>query len=302
MSLRGTTLVVGGDGLIGGAVAARLRAGGGAVIATTRRSGAISGSDFRLDLADDPGGWPELPEVDAAVLCAAVARLGECEADPAASRRVNVDGALALARRLADRGSYVLLLSSDKVFDGTRPARTRGDARSPATEYGRQKSAAEQGLLALGPECAVLRLSKVLSPALELVRGWRGALEAGRTIAPFHDMYLAPVSVDFVSEMIIQLLAERRPGIFQASGDRDVSYETLARALADAVGADGALVKPVAAGPDLPPPARPRHSTLDMGLEARLFDLSQPESRTVCEEVAGAAVQVGFRPQVQATG
>ena len=295
--------MVGGDGLIGGAVAARLRAAGGPVIATTRRPGVITNNVFHLDLADDPSAWPELPEVDAAVLCAAVARLGACEADPAASRRVNVDGTLALARRLAAQGSYVLLLSSDKVFDGTGAARTRDDARCPATEYGHQKAAAEQGLLALEPSCAVLRLAKVLSPSLELVQGWRGALEAGRPITAFHDMYLAPVGVNFVSEMIIRLLNERRPGIYQASGDRDVSYETLARALAGAVGADGALVKPAAADPDLlPPPTRPRHSTLDMGLEARLFDLPQPASRAVCDEIAEAAADAGVRPPARATG
>src|SRR5689334_1013461 len=90
-------LVVGADGEIGRALAVHLAAAGAAVIGTTRRAGAAAqhGRMF-LDLAADPAGWPAFPAADAAVICAAVARVADCERDPDAARRVNVDGPLAL--------------------------------------------------------------------------------------------------------------------------------------------------------------------------------------------------------------
>jgi dTDP-4-dehydrorhamnose reductase len=289
VSRPGTTLVVGGDGLIGSAIAARLRGAEAPVIVTTRRPLRAAKDVFHLNLADDPNGWPSLPRAGAAVICAAVARLSDCESDPAA-RSVNVDGTLALAERLAAQGCHVLFLSSDKVYDGTAPHRGRDETPCPETEYGRHKAAVERALLERWDTCAVLRLAKVLSPDLPLLRQWVSALRIGKCITPFDNMYLAPITVSFVADLAIRLMSQRATGIYQASGDRDVAYNLLALALAGAVGADRELVTPATADPGVAPPAaRARHSTLDMSLEARLFAIAQPETRFVCEEIARAA-------------
>ena len=284
-----SVLVVGADGLVARALVRHLEAQGVAVYRTTRREGGARRNVVRLDLAADPAAWLELPRTDAAVLCAAVTGLAACEADPEGSARVNVTGTLALAARLVGQGTYTLFLSSDKVFDGSRPHRRRDDELCPGTEYGRQKAAAERGVLALGESAAVLRLAKVISPGLGLLRDWRRALIEGRPITPFHDMYLAPVGAKFVAELAARLLDSRRPGIFHVSGDEDISYVDLGSCLARALGAAARLVAPRCADPArLPPETRPRHSTLEMSLERSLFGLGAPASRAVCEKVAAA--------------
>ena len=289
MTARDKALIVGGDSQIARTIAARLTSQGYEVVRTTRRTPTPDAEALHLDLAQEPTLWPRLPRADVAILCAAVARLGECAADPAGSRRVNVGGMGLLCERLAEQGTYVLFLSSDKVFDGLEPDRGRDDPVSPRTEYGRQKADAERHLLSLAGRGAVLRLAKVLSPRLGLLRTWAEALAAGRAITPFRDMMLAPVTDGLVADLATRLARDRHPGIFQLSGDRDVPYVRLAERLGAALGVVPDLIRPGAADPAVLPPAfRPPHSTLDMSREADLYGLSRPATEETIDEVVSA--------------
>lgn len=229
------------------------------VRATTRRLDRVDASHPYLDLAD-PG--QDMPEAELVILAAAVARIGECEADPANTHRINVDGTLAVARHMAGQGSHVLLLSSDKVFDGAIPLRGRHDEVCPACAYGRQKAAAEAGTLALGERGAVLRLSKVLGPGLALLTGWAEDLELGKTITPFDDLYLAPVTVDGVARIAAHIADEGAAGIFHCTGAEDRSYVDLAYILAEKLGCDPALIRPAScAAANISAAARPRYTS-----------------------------------------
>lgn len=276
-----SVLIVGGDGFIGAALAGRLRAAGWRVWSTTRRA-TLAPDVIRLDLADD---LPDLPDVAAAVICAARARLGDCAGDAAGSRLVNVDGAARIAAALARRGAYPLFLSTDKVFDGLAPQRSRDDATCPRTEYGRQKADAERAVRAAGG--SVLRLCKVVSPELPLVTQWRQSLLQGRPITPFSDMFLAPAPLGRVCALIERLLAARADGIFHCTGAEDRSYAALADAMAAAMGADPGLIRPMRCDPEAhPAEARPPHSTLEMALEKECFGLGQPPFDDVARELA----------------
>jgi dTDP-4-dehydrorhamnose reductase len=281
-------LVVGGDGFVGRVLTAHFRARGDRVIETTRRVGRTAADVLTLDLAADPGAWPALPPLRGAVLCAAIARLQDCERDPAASRRVNVDAPAALAQRLAVAGVPTVFLSSDKVFDGRMAQRRRFDLTCATTEYGRQKAAAER---AMPRDVAILRLSKVVSPTVELFQAWVRDLRAGRPITPFEDLTMAPIRVELVAETVSRLLDERRSGIFHLTGDRDVSYVEAAHIVATAIGAAPALVQARPSG-TVPPPVQ--HTTLAMDWEAERWRLASPPTtetlrRLAAELASGAA-------------
>lgn len=281
-------VLVVGEGLVGNALAERLTRDGARVFQTTRRTDAPD-TLLRLDLArvnDWPDAWPELPQVDAAVLCAATARLGDCDADPAGSLLVNVTGAVALAERLAGQGAHVIFLSSDKVYDGTAPLRRRIEPTCPVTEYGQQKALAEEGVLDAGDLTTVLRLSKVLSPSLPLLTGWHRSLASGDPITPFDNLYLAPVDTDLVTTMIFKIIEQRRAGIFHCTGAEDRTYVELANRLAKLWQADAGLIRPTSS----PAPAtqRSRHTTLDMSLETILFNVRQPSFTAVVDRVGRA--------------
>lgn len=278
----GRILVVGGDGLVGAGLTRHLTAAGVEVVATTRRR---DGPLF-LDVAAAADSVPALPRVDAAVLCAGVARLADCDRDPDGSRRVNVDGIIGVASALVRQGAYVLHLSSDKVFDGQVAQRRRDEPTCPLTRYGEQKAAAEAGVLSLAGEVGVLRLSKVLAPSLPLLNDWATSLRAGVPIAPFTDMYLAPISLDLVCDLIARLLQARAAGIYQCSGAADHSYVELAKCLAQCFSADPDLIAPCRSG--LYPSALSPNTTLDMSVESARFGTGQPVFEAVIADIAAS--------------
>ncbi|WP_380282309.1 SDR family oxidoreductase [Kitasatospora purpeofusca] len=97
---------------------------------------------------------------DLVVHAAGLVPLEAAEADPALAHRLNVRPVEVLLDALRGSAAKLVLLSSDNVFDGTRPHYTEADPRSPVNVYGRTKVAAEDLLLAEGGHL-VLRLPLV---------------------------------------------------------------------------------------------------------------------------------------------
>src|SRR6266851_4871619 len=220
-------LLVGGESEIGAAAHRHLTAQGRAVSLTTRRPLNESAARPLFDLSRSLDRWEPPPGTEAACIFAGVGRLAACAADPAGSAQLNVAQTVALVERLLKRGIYVLFLSSNLVFDGSRPCTPANAPTSPVSEYGKQKARAEAALHAHmrhDAPVAILRLAKVLSQEATLIRGWVDALSQDKPVRAFGDMRLAPASVDVVGEAIAILMRDGSRGIFQLSGPRDVSY------------------------------------------------------------------------------
>ena len=125
----------------------------------------------------------------------------------------------------------------------------------PMTEYGRQKAEAEAALLApyaplasgapgaSGGDVLVVRLTKVVTPG-DLFDQWRKDLLAGKTIRPFSDMPVAPVSLEAAATVLAELAATGASGIRHVSAPRDISYAEAARRLAERLGVSPDLVRP----------------------------------------------------------
>jgi dTDP-4-dehydrorhamnose reductase len=286
----GPLLIVGGDSEIGVAAAEFMRRRGHAVAVTTRRRNTVAADRPFLDLSipfDDA--WAPPRGARAAYLCAAVARLGDCAADPAASALVNVTRTLALADRLLAHGVPLVFLSTDKVFDGTRASVPAEAPTCPISEYGRQKAAAEAALrelMARGAPVAILRLAKIVSPGMTLLRQWKADLAGGKPIRAFFDMMMAPTPVSVVAAALECLLCEPITGVFQLSGPRDVAYSAVAERLAGKLGADRALVQPVSAyTAGLPEGSTARHTTLDSTALRERFGIAVADAWEVMDDI-----------------
>jgi hypothetical protein len=57
-------------------------------------------------------------------------------------------------------------------------------------------------------------------------------------------MVFSPVSVNWVTQTILEIARASEPGIFQLSGDRDISYAEAAALLASHIAAPTSLIKP----------------------------------------------------------
>jgi dTDP-4-dehydrorhamnose reductase len=282
-------LLIGGDSEIGAATAGVLKARNIAGAATTRRRDQASADRPFLDLAAPLDDWQPPQGTRAACVFVSVARLAACAADPVRSAHINVDQTIALTDRLLAQDIHVLFLSSNQVFDGSRAHLPADAPHSPVSEYGRQKAQTEAALMqrqADGASIAILRLSKVISPNMALIRDWIGALKQKKPIRAFHDMAMAPVPAGLVSEAVLALMQDRSRGVFQLTGPRDVSYADTARYLARRLDVDPALVEETSALENgQPPGATPRHTTLDCSAIRDRFAVQCPDAWPVIETV-----------------
>jgi dTDP-4-dehydrorhamnose reductase len=257
-----------------------MRRHGFPAVATTRRGERLGDGRVFLDLAPPLAEWQPPADTRAACIFAAVGHLVDCQRDPVGSALINVTRTVELVERLVARKVYVLFLSTNQVFDGSRPQVPVATPRGPVSEYGRQKARTEtrlQAMTAAGAPVGILRLAKIVAPGMALLRQWQEALAAGRPVHAFHDMVMAPTPIGVAAAAITALLAERCSGIWQLSGPRDISYAEVAAYIARRLAADRALVRPVAAASaGMPEGSTPRNTTLDSSALRARFGIATP--------------------------
>jgi dTDP-4-dehydrorhamnose reductase len=276
-----TIFVVGADGMLGSRLVTEFERRGTSVWGSTRNRTKVSGKCVYLDLADTVSGFaPPFSGYGTAIICAAQTSIDQCQREPLATRRINVENTVALARYLADIGMFVVFLSSNSVFDGSTRFPSSGDLPNPQHEYGRQKAEAEKQLLNMGTPTAVIRFSKIVAPDMPLLRGWVRNLRSGEAIHPFYDAVMAPISASFATDLVCQVAVRKRPGITQASASDDISYACAANYLAASIAADTNLVNPTSCK-KVGALAFPNHTTLDTRELAELGFEAPPPVRAL---------------------
>ena len=111
-----------------------------------------------------------------------------------------------------------------------------------------------------------------------LSSGIHGPKSASRDRFRFRDP-----AIRYVSRLPV-ILRARRPGIYHASGDRDLPYTRLAETMCAALGVPLSLVSVADSG------RAAQHTTLDMSLERDLFGLLQPASEDAIRDTLRAAI------------
>jgi dTDP-4-dehydrorhamnose reductase len=282
-------LIVGVDGSFGGVLSQSLRNLGHDVVATTRRGDRATGHLF-LDLAAP---LPPLPQVDVAVICAAMARLEECRQYPELAHRVNVEAPLEIGRTLTLAGARVILLSTSAVFGCVTPHVEESARPMPRSVYGRLKAEAETRLLELGSQVSVLRLTKVVKPNAGLLSEWIGHLGEGRPVQAFDDCRFCPLTIAHVAGAITAMVERGQGGVHHLSGAADVSYAEAAIFLAQRIGAAHDLIRPMhGADSGLPDAELTPFTSLACGRLARLAGFVPPKPLDVLQEVYGPEIDV----------
>ena len=233
-------LIVGGDGLIGSALSDYWVKNNILFHASTKHKNRVS--DYRplIDL-NNTNTFQNLKIYKSAIICAAITDIKECEKNPGKTRKVNVVGTVKLIKKFVEKGSHIVFLSTNQVFDGQHPMQNPNAARKPTTEYGKQKTEVESFVKNISNAC-ILRLTKVMYPGMELLNKWMKSLSNGKPISAFTDMTLSPISINDVIIKIDSLVRQKAIGIYQLSGERDISYFEFAQEFAVSNGYSEKLV------------------------------------------------------------
>lgn len=99
--------------------------------------------------------------------CAAFSQVDLCETEREAAFRANVNGPRNLARAAARRGSLLVHLSTDYVFDGRKPPPApyvEEDEPNPLSWYGRTKLAGERAVQEEAPRHLIVRTAWLYGP------------------------------------------------------------------------------------------------------------------------------------------
>ncbi|NQW71750.1 MAG: dTDP-4-dehydrorhamnose reductase, partial [Actinobacteria bacterium] len=188
------------------------------------------------------------------------------ETHEAAALLVNGEGPRVLAIACADRGAWLVHISTDYVFSGDATTPYPIDATpAPRSAYGRSKLAGE------------VAVQSELPDHHYLVRtAWLYGLEGGNfvktmlklererdTVSVVIDQYGQPTYARDLALQILMLLDARPPaGTFHATNGGATNWFEFTRAIFDQIGADPARVLPTDSSTFVRPAPRPAYSVL----------------------------------------
>ncbi|EUB96511.1 dTDP-4-dehydrorhamnose reductase [Rhizobium sp. CF080] len=265
----------------------------------------LENANRRSDVEIIPLGRPELdlaaPETIAAtvqaarpdliVSAAAFTGVDLAETDAATAISINATGPGELARVAATLRVPIVHLSTDYVFDGSKPSPYgESDPVAPLGVYGRSKLMGEQNVAAATEDYAILRTAWIYSPfSRNFLRTMLKSAETKEEVRIVDDQIGNPTSAIDIAGAIIavgqNLLASNDPalrGIFHMAGTGAASWADFADEIFKISAANGGPSAQVIRIPtsDYPTPARrPANSQLDCSRLHQRHGIVMPDWR-----------------------
>jgi dTDP-4-dehydrorhamnose reductase len=272
--------VTGAGGQLGHELVEAIHAAGHEPIATTHA---------QLDITDEEAVRIAIGSAkpDVVIHAAAWTAVDACEGDIEKAMLVNGTASKYVADAAHAVGARVVYISTDYVFDGSKPTPyNEDDVPNPQSAYGASKLAGEQ---AMSEQDAIVRISWVC--------GFHGAnmvktiLKLGATMSELKfvdDQIGNPTFADDAAKAIVNIATSGLGGVWHVTNQGVVSWYEFAREVLLTAGMDAAKVKPIATS-DLQPPRpakRPANSVLHNGRMiaegmALLPDFREPLARLV---------------------
>lgn len=165
--------------------------------------------------------------------CAAVSRAADCQANPAAARRLNVDAAAHLAALTAD--SAFIFFSSDLVFDGRKGGYVESDSPNPLNFYGETKAAAEEIILRNRRHIVLragLNSGASLSGRRSFNEGMVAVWRAGGSVKLFIDEFRCPLPAAVTARAVWELARPGCAGLYHLAGSERLSRVEIGRVVA----------------------------------------------------------------------
>lgn len=249
-------LITGAAGQLGRDLVAVCRSAGDDVAAADRS--VLDLGDRASVLSAVSGAKP-----DVVVNAAAWTAVDACESDPDRAWRDNALGVRHVMEAAHRVGAYVCQISTDYVFDGTKPEPyVEWDQPNPVSMYGRSKWGGEQEVY---PGSSVVRISWVCGEHGNNMVKTVLKLADRPELAFVDDQRGCPTFTADLAIALRRLVAERLPGVFHVTNQGAISWYEFVRDILELAGHDPGKVRPISTAElDPPRPApRPANSVLD---------------------------------------
>ena len=272
-------LITGASGLLGLNLAVEA-ARSHQVVGTDR--GRLMSAPFEVLHADllEPGAADRMmdqAQPDAVINCAAIANVDQCEADPDLARRVNAEVPERIAAACASLGTRLIQISTDAVFDGTKPGSyVETDDPAPAGVYAATKCAGESSVLRVNPGAIVARVNFYgwsLSGQRSLAEFFVNNLSNGKAVDGFTDVVFCPMYVRHLADTLVRMLQANLHGIYHVVGPKRMSKFAFGVAIARTFGFADNLISPRSV--EQSRLVAPRAHNLDLCIHKLSTDLQQ---------------------------
>ena len=189
---------------------------------------------------------------DVIIHAAAWTAVDACESDPDRAMRDNGEATRNVVDAARACGARVMYVSTDYVFDGTKPTPyVEGDTPNPTSVYGASKLAGER---AMGEMDAIVRISWVCGfHGNNMVKTIMRLMDTHPTLAFVDDQIGHPSFADDVARGMVSLVEEGVSGIWHLTNQGVVSWYDFAREVVELCGGDPERVTAIATS-ELQPP------------------------------------------------
>ncbi len=216
---------------------------------------------------------------DVIVHTAALTNVDECETDGLRAHLLNVTAAHNVAVIAANLGAGLVHISTDQLFDGTKPWTTETDTPAPTNNYGRTKWLAEQAVLGACPNALIVRTN---------FYGWGTSvrrsfsdwiienLESRTELTMFSDVYFTPILINQLVDTIIKLIGRQASGLFHVAGSERVTKHDFALRLAEAFGYPSDRIRPISVDGFSFKARRPKEMSLNSGKAEGFLQIRMP--------------------------
>jgi dTDP-4-dehydrorhamnose reductase len=273
-------LVTGASGLLGSKIVeTALRKGYDACSSYLTRHPAL-GKPVKLDVSNKGNAVKVVERVrpDAIIHCAALTDVDRCEVDKELAVKVNVDGARFMAEAAKQIGAYLILVSTDYVFDGSKGLYKEEDEPHPINFYGYSKLLAEKAVEEAAEDYLIARASviygaKPASGKVNFALWLISKLKENQEAEALTDQYVSPTLNANLAEMLLEACEKRLNGIYHLAGADRVSRYEFAIKLAEAFDMNKGLIRKAEMSEMRWTAKRPRDSSLNVSKAEKTFKI-----------------------------
>ena len=196
--------------------------------------------------------------------CAAYTAVDKAESERELASQINSEAVGVLAAVCKEHDTKFIHISTDYVFngEGTYPY-TENFPTDPVNAYGESKLEGEKLAVQLNPDCIIIRTSWVYSSfGKNFVKTMMRLMNEKDEIKVVDDQVGSPTYAADLAEIILKIIPDWKPGIYNFSNEGIISWYDFAVAIKEIINCP-CDVKPITT-PDYPTPAkRPAYSVLD---------------------------------------
>ena len=221
-----------------------------------------------LDITDKTAieRFVEANEIDGIVNCAAYTAVDKAESDPQLARKLNADAPAFLAEAVAKRDGWMVQVSTDYVFNGTKHTPyVETDEPCPNSIYGQTKLEGEQAVSKLCTNAMIIRTAWLYSEfgnnfVKTMIRLGREREQLGvifdQVGTPTYAHDLAMVIMTAIDNGI-------KPGVYHFSNEGVTSWYDFTKSIHRLSGINTCQVSPLHTAEYPTPACRPAYSVLD---------------------------------------